>query len=230
MKQSNDTYSEKLQSNKYIEKDLINLSWKIKELGDLNEMGRSLHTEVNLLYSRLETGQCFWEQENIPRLLTDIRKKLRSFIKGITRHQRTAATHILVFMISQEMRRTKPYAIPVQCIPYKGLSDLKVRELSNRIIEEMTKRKMKVAGELQCGYFFMPLILNLLGFTTDGEWNSLRSKGNTRPLSVFQVLSDARRKYSRTGLQTMIGMLSPLCKLNLIQLFSISLYVDFTIR
>ncbi|XP_065887166.1 uncharacterized protein [Dysidea avara] len=194
LKQSNDTYSEKLQSNKYIEKDLINLSWKIKELGDLNEMGRSLHTEVNLLYSRLEAGQCFWEQENIPRLLTDIRKKLRSFIKGITRHQRTAATHILVFMISQEMRRTKPYAIPVQCIPYKGLSDLKVRELSNRIIEEMTKRKMKVAG-----------------FTTDGEWNSLRSKGNTRPLSVFQVLSDARRKYSRTGLQTMIGMLSPLC-------------------
>jgi len=151
-------------------------------------MGRSLHTEVNLLYSRLEAGQCLWEQKNIPRLLTDIRKKLRSFIKGITRHQRTAATHILVFMISQETRRTKPYAIPVQCVPYKGLSDLKVRELSNRIIEEMTKRKMKVAGELQCGYFFMPFMFNLLGFTTDGEWNSLRSKGNIY-LSIVCVSS-----------------------------------------
>ena len=56
LKKSNGTYSEKLQSNKYSEKDLINLSWKIKELGDLNEMGRSLHTEVNSLSSRLEAG------------------------------------------------------------------------------------------------------------------------------------------------------------------------------
>ena len=136
MKQSNDTYSEKLQSNKY--------SWKIKELGDLNEMGRSVHSEVNVLSSRLEAGQCLWEEENIPRKLVDIRKKLSSFIKGITRHQRMAATHILVFMISQEGQRTKPYAIPIQCILYKGLSDLKVRELSNKIIEEMVKRKMKV--------------------------------------------------------------------------------------
>ena len=38
---SNDVYSEKLHSNKYNDKDLINLSWKLKELGDLNEMGRN---------------------------------------------------------------------------------------------------------------------------------------------------------------------------------------------
>ena len=69
-----------------------------------------------------------------------------SFIKGVTCHQRTAATHILVFMISNEERRKKPYAIPVQCIPYKSLSDSKVRELANQIIHEMTNRKMKVAG------------------------------------------------------------------------------------
>ena len=64
----------------------------------------------------------------------------------MTRHQQTAASHILVFMISTEDRRRKPYALPVQCVPYKGLSDSKVRDLANNIISEMVKRKMNVAG------------------------------------------------------------------------------------
>jgi len=42
------------------------------ELGDLNEMGKSLHSKVNLFSSRLEAGQCSWEEENIPKKFTDI--------------------------------------------------------------------------------------------------------------------------------------------------------------
>ena len=49
-------------------------------------------------------------------------------------------------MISNEERNKKPYALPIQCLPYKGLSDSKVRELANHIITEMVQRKMKVAG------------------------------------------------------------------------------------
>jgi len=147
LKRSNDTYSEKLQSSRYNDKDLINLSWKIKELGDLNEMGRKLHSNIDVLLMKVGENHSLWVQDNVPSQLKGIRKDLVSFIKGVTRHQRTAATHILVFMISNEERRKKPYAIPVQCLPYKGLSDLKVRELSNKLIVEMKKRKMKVAGE-----------------------------------------------------------------------------------
>ena len=43
------------------------------------------------------------------------------------------------------------------------------------------------------------------GFTTDGEFNSLRTKGNTRPLSVFQIRADARAKCSRVSLNKMIN-------------------------
>ena len=64
----------------------------------------------------------------------------------MTHHQRAAATHVLVFMISQEGQRKKPHAVPIQCNPYKGLSDDKVGELANKIIAEMTNRGMKVAG------------------------------------------------------------------------------------
>ena len=110
-------------------------------------MGRKLHSNIDVLLMKVGENHSLWVQDNVPSQLKGIRKDLVSFIKGVTRHQRTAATHILVFMISNEERRKKPYAIPVQCLPYKGLSDLKVRELSNKLIVEMKKRKMKVAGE-----------------------------------------------------------------------------------
>jgi len=79
--------------------------------------------------------------------LSEFRQKLVSFIKSVTHHQQSPATHVLVFMISTEDRRRKPCALPVQCIPYKGLTDAKVRELANKLIVEMTKWEMHVAGE-----------------------------------------------------------------------------------
>jgi len=79
--------------------------------------------------------------------LSSIRGKTVAFITSITRHQRTPASHILVLMISNEERNKKPYALPVQCILYKGLSDSKVRQIANKVISEMAKRGMKVAGK-----------------------------------------------------------------------------------
>jgi len=138
----NNAYSEKLRSQVQKEKELITLSWKVKELTELNENGRQLHRDATSLIAKLEEHA----EDNIPSQLCTFRRKLVSFIKGVTRHQWTPATHILVFMISTEDRRRKPYALPVQCIPYVGLGDAKIRELANNIITEMVKRKMNVAG------------------------------------------------------------------------------------
>ena len=55
-------------------------------------------------------------------------------------------------MISSEECRKKPYALPVQCLSYKGLADLKVRELANKIVQEMSTRQMKVAGKELCHF------------------------------------------------------------------------------
>ena len=142
----NDTYSEKLQSSRQSEKELITLAWKVEELTEHNHNGRKLHNDINLLINKIKQCRNLQVQDNIPQQLMLNRQKLVSFIKGVTRHQRTPATHILVFMISTEDRRKKPYALPVQCVPYKGLSDLKVRDLANKVLREMVKRKMKVAG------------------------------------------------------------------------------------
>ena len=61
-----------------------------------------------------------------------------------------------------------------------------------------------------------------MGFTTNGEWYSLRSKGNTRPLSVLQIRSDVCAKYAHSSSRKLHGMLSPKGKLQLCS----HLYVD----
>ena len=143
---ANAAYSEKQQSGRSSEKTLINLAWKVKELTDLNESGRGLLRKVVAMVDLLTQQQQSLREENVPRRLAAIRKELSVFVKRVTRHQRTAATHLLVFMISCEERKKKPYALPVQCLPYKGLSDGKARELANKVIEKMTNLNMKVAG------------------------------------------------------------------------------------
>ena len=117
----------------------------VNEFDDLGESARQICSEARALTNRLLATDGNRE-ENFSRSLPLIRQKATVFVKGVVNHQRTAATHVLVFMISCEERNKKPYALPVQCLLYKRLSDLKVRELANRIVNEMVKRKTKVAG------------------------------------------------------------------------------------
>ena len=51
-------------------------------------------------------------------------------------------------------------------------------------------------------------IIIILGLVTDGEFNSLRSKGSTRPLSIVQIRSECRKKYARMSESKMRGMLT----------------------
>lgn len=146
LRRTDRVYSEKQRSGKSGEKMLVILAWKLKELTDLNEEGRQLNMIISSLIEKLHGDQCDVVQDNIPRQVSTLRERMYSFIRRLTRHKRTAATHILVFMISPEDRRRKPYAIPVQCIPYRSLTDAKARELASMVIHEMIKRNMKVAG------------------------------------------------------------------------------------
>ena len=83
---------------------------------------------------------------NFGHKLSHFRERLLSFVKLVTRFCRTAATHILIVMISTENRRSKPYALPIQLLPYVGIQDMEVRALINKVIQEMVNRGMKVSG------------------------------------------------------------------------------------
>ena len=58
-----------------------------------------------------------------------------------------AATHVLVFLVSEERRNKKPYALPVQYIPYKSIKDQHVRDYVNKIKEAMVSAGMKPVGK-----------------------------------------------------------------------------------
>ena len=45
------------------------------------------------------------------------------------------------------------------------------------------------------------------GFTTDGEWNSLHTRGNTRPLSFKKNRANAKAKFAHTGITIIIDMI-----------------------
>lgn len=49
-----------------------------------------------------------------------------------------------------------------------------------------------------------------VGFTTDGEFNSLRWKGRSRPLTVLEIKSTVRSVYQRKGLKSLLSMLTPI--------------------
>ena len=49
----------------------------------------------------------------------------------------------------------------------------------------------------------------LVGFVTNGEFNYMRSKGYTRPLSVLQIRTDVHNKYNKIKAETLLNMLTP---------------------
>ena len=85
---------------------------------------------------------------NYSQQLSIVRKQLNSFIKSLSKHTRNPASHIFVIMISPERRDMKPYAIPVQCIPYHGLKDSVVQNIVNKLVKEMHNRGMAISGIL----------------------------------------------------------------------------------
>lgn len=58
--------------------------------------------------------------------LKTLRVDLALYIKGIYGKKREDASHLLVFMISDELRMYKTYAIPVWVITHKSITDDKV--------------------------------------------------------------------------------------------------------
>ena len=137
--------------------------------------------------------------------------KISEVVQGIYRFKRTPATHCFVMMISSALRDRKPYAIPIQCFPYAGLKEGDMRRLVTNIVKEMTKEGMEVAGKssLSSLHKVLCVIIFDAGFVSNGEFNFLRSKGYTRPLSVLQIRTNVRNKCSKYKLSDLLEMLTP---------------------
>ena len=164
MVKANERYSSKVREGKSTRQAIYTLGWTVDELNRLVMEGRQLHVEMSTLRSSIRALQ--EAGENIARKLTQLRPRLTEFIKQSTRQRRIAATHVLVIMISPEDRSQKPYALPVQCIPYAGMPHQILRTLINSLVREMVNRNMSVASKFMlCQTTFMGEgLINLLHY------------------------------------------------------------------
>lgn len=179
--------------------------------------GRQLKVEMEVIIDHLSNPNADLVHLNVALKISNLTKRLTSFVESLSKQQRTPATHIWVIMISPEDRRRKPYALPVQCIPYSSLTAVAARDIINSVIKIMKSKGMDVAGIHEVNtrphvpIKLMDALMNIAGLVTDGEFNTFRARGSTRPVSIFAIRSDARAKYSRLGKKTMLSMITPKC-------------------
>ena len=138
-------YSAKVKAGTGTTNTMHSLAWNVDEMGRLIESGRKARVEIQALIDILQEDEDL-VRANTPRLISELKDILSVVIKGIYRYRRTAATHVLVVMISTETRSKKPYALPVQCVPYASFKDSELRTLLNVVIKAMVELGMKVAG------------------------------------------------------------------------------------
>lgn len=130
------------------EKLMFSLAWDVEELQQLDKSGRQVRVDCQAVKDSLRSKHLDITKDNIRKRLSSHRENLLKHAKSVIKYRRTAASHILIVMISSELRNKKPYALPVQCIPYVSLSDESVRSVCDKLICQMKNRGMKIAGKL----------------------------------------------------------------------------------
>ena len=82
-------------------------------------------------------------------VLKDSQSDMALYLRNIFKKRgQPAATHVLVLMVSDERRNHKPYALPVQYIPYYSLKDQYVHDFTEVLKEHMVQLGLPAVGEL----------------------------------------------------------------------------------
>lgn len=136
---------EKLQAGNATDKTQYALGWTIDELSHINEECPLLYVETTTLMEHLVDDSTDIVTLNCARSLNSLQGRLQAFLSSVSRYKRTAASHVLVTMISPDARNKKPYAVPVSFVPYTSLTEVQGRRLINEVVKEMNERGMSVA-------------------------------------------------------------------------------------
>ena len=95
----------------------------------------------NILRQLTSSAPC---KKDVSVNLATLKKKLEDYVKGLYFKKREAA--LLLFMISDNQRNQKPYAIPVRVIKYTSITDAKIRELREELRVAMKGIGMVTVG------------------------------------------------------------------------------------
>ena len=124
---------------------LKELSWEVVEISSL--LDQACH-----FFHHYDTMK--GSREDLSRH-NEVKNDLTKYHKGLYKKKRQpAATHVLVIMASEEKRRFKPYALPIQYIPYHTITSKQVLVFVDKIKKKMVEMDMKCIGK----YLMLKLI------------------------------------------------------------------------
>jgi hypothetical protein len=120
------------------ESKLMALAWNVTGFQELLKKAKGLVMELGGVLESVCGG--------LTSYLVKLKSRLQQYTKELFSKKRVAASYLLVFMISDELRNRKPYAVPVQFIPYKSLGDSQLRDLQIKLEKSMKSTGMTVVG------------------------------------------------------------------------------------
>ncbi|XP_078605180.1 uncharacterized protein LOC144878460 [Branchiostoma floridae x Branchiostoma japonicum] len=185
---ANDKYEAKYrQSNSSVEM-LKMLAWERIEYNTLLEQAKAYHDRYESLLRALDpsapaTGQ-------VRKCLKEMAPDSQIFLNNLFKKKRQAADHAMVIMVADERRRQKPYAVPVQLVPYHSIRDQQLQGLLENCHAEARKLGLIPVGDV-----------------TDGEFNSLRTLGNQRPIHIYEVIRQVKDSTRNTSPATILKFL-----------------------
>lgn len=106
--------------------------------------------ECNILLQQCLAFMSTFKSDSVSRAaIKSTSQEFQIYLKNLFKKKRTAATHILVIAISDEQRNVKPYALPIQYLPYRSLRDQYVRDITAPIKNALTQAAINVVGKLK---------------------------------------------------------------------------------
>ena len=120
------------------------LAWTCEGFKTLAAMNKEFKSTACNLQSRL-LGDTI--SGNVQKDVRCFRNSLLKYVQSFYSKKREAASHMVVFMVADEKRNLKPYAMPVQFLPYHSITDAKIRDLVGDLRKCMVNLGMTVVSE-----------------------------------------------------------------------------------
>jgi hypothetical protein len=139
-------YQKKFNAPNSSEKLLKTLCWERVEYSTLLTQAQAFKEKHEFLVSCLNPTS--HRLQDVIKAVKSIEKDMMTYLRNLfIKKRQPAATHVLLFLLSDERRNKKPFVIPVQYVPYHSLRDQFVRDLTNKIKQEMMKMELKAVGK-----------------------------------------------------------------------------------
>ena len=147
LRSSKALYEKKFSNPSTPAETLKQLNWEMVEYNTLLSQAQALQQFLDKQLSVLKANNNH-SKHQVFNNLAEEKNTLITFLRNLFKKKRQpAASHILVFMLSEERRNQKPYALPVWYIPYHTLKDQYVHDFTKQLKQEMAKLNLKAVGK-----------------------------------------------------------------------------------